>query len=340
MKKSSFIVVCATVVLLLAAALLAACATTGKHGDKVYKAGDFEYEKDGDEISIVGYTGKSKVVNIPETIGGKPVVLINDEVFKDRGLTAVTIPTSVRVIGAGAFADNQLTEITIPNSVKEFNKEVFANNQLTEITWPDGVRTIAERAFANNRLRAVTIPNTVTWLGIDAFDGNDLATPPLIPESDKLILAYRKMGFTNGKTAGQGAARTITIIDCGGKNVVIPDAAYGIPVTRITNSDNSKYLADIREGTREFIKIESLTLPSGLAEISANAFVGYNIQEVIFPNDNVRKLWNRVNPAMERENQSIMQKLELKKQQEQNRKTEDLMRGLENLEREMERRTQ
>jgi hypothetical protein len=348
MKKNGFVVVCDTVALLVAAALLSACATTGVDYDKFYKAGAFQYRNyyDGG-IHIAGYTGTSTVMDIPEKIRGKPVTEITYQAFKDRGLTAVTIPNSIKVIGNGAFANNQLTEITIPNSVQ----------------------SIGDGAFANNRLRTVTIPDSVTQLSIDAFDGNELSAPPFIPESNKPIEVsfYDSEMHMNiyGEITGQGASRTIRITRFSGKNIVIPDMVYGIPVTRIAQThypvpfgsgpyysflEYEDFTSRIRHGSENFAVIENLTLPTGLTEISDTSFIGYSIQNVTFPNAGVEELWNRVHPVIASGNQMLMQEREnfaqerenrtqeqgSAKQQEQNRRNEEFSRNLEEAQRTLE----
>jgi hypothetical protein len=56
--------------------------------------------------TITGYTGAGGVVDIPSKIGGVPVVTIGASAFDGAGLTAVTIPGTVRSIGNHAFGNN------------------------------------------------------------------------------------------------------------------------------------------------------------------------------------------------------------------------------------------
>jgi hypothetical protein len=98
--------------------------------------------------------------------------------------------------------------------------------------------------------------------------------------------------------------------------VTIPDMVYGIPVTRIAATSDStvKYIGN---GTFNFTTIQNLTLPAGLAEIDDGAFLGFTIQQVIFPNDSVKELWNRAYPGIEKGNQALAQKWELANQQQE-----------------------
>jgi hypothetical protein len=124
-------------------------------------------------ISIIGYNGDKKEVNIPPIIQDLPVTRIGQTAFYELQLTSVTIPDSVRLIGNQAFARNQLTSFTIPDSVTEIGVSAFSGNQLTSITIPNGITLINQYAFHKNQLTNVAIPDSV-FIGTQAFDGNPL----------------------------------------------------------------------------------------------------------------------------------------------------------------------
>jgi len=111
-------------------------------------------------------------ITIPAELWGERVTAIASEVFERRGLTNVTIPSSITSIGANVFANNQLTSVTIPSSVTSIGASAFANNQLSSISIPASVTSIGANAFANNRLTSVTIPAGVTTIGDRAFANN------------------------------------------------------------------------------------------------------------------------------------------------------------------------
>ena len=131
---------------------------------------DFVVDVIDDGVRITGFNGNSTVVNIPETIGGRPVRVIGFRAFFERGLTSVTIPNSVQTIGMGAFANNNLTSVTIGNSVQTIESRAFYNNNLTSVTIPNSVQTIDTHAFWNNNLTRVTIPRGSVARGVMAFN--------------------------------------------------------------------------------------------------------------------------------------------------------------------------
>ena len=97
---------------------------------------------------------------------------IGSEAFKNTGLTAVNLPSSLTILGEYAFAScRSLAEADIPSSVKSLEKGVFSDcTALTEITISDGITKIGERTFfcCDNLTKAV-IPKSVTSIGSLAF---------------------------------------------------------------------------------------------------------------------------------------------------------------------------
>jgi len=77
---------------------------------------------------LTGFTGTQTNVVIPSVVRGVTVVEIWQNTFRDRGLTNVTIPNGVRIIGTRAFESNRLTSVTFPHSVRVINSHAFQNN--------------------------------------------------------------------------------------------------------------------------------------------------------------------------------------------------------------------
>ena len=106
-----------------------------------------------------------------------------------KGLTSVTIPSSMKTIGASAFAYCEgLTSVTIPNSVTSIGESAFYSCGLTSVTIPNSVTSIGKAAFYScESLTSVTIPNSVKSIGDWAFLGCSGLTSVTIPSSVKSI---------------------------------------------------------------------------------------------------------------------------------------------------------
>lgn len=107
-------------------------------------------EKDGKYI-IKKYKVLDPVVEIPSTIGGKPVCEIGHNAFEGCAfLISVTIPEGVTKIGCRAFAGCKgLTSVTLPDSVTVLEDRAFADCAgLCHVRVPDSVtQRMCYRAF-------------------------------------------------------------------------------------------------------------------------------------------------------------------------------------------------
>ncbi len=107
------------------------------------------------------------------------VTMIGESAFSDPllgygyfGLKSVTIPKSVKEIGANAFWNcADLKDVKIKKGVKKIGAAVFQYCQsLKTITIPNSVKELGESAFDGClRLKSVTIPKSVKTIGKDAF---------------------------------------------------------------------------------------------------------------------------------------------------------------------------
>ena len=134
---------------------------------------------------------------------------------------------------------------------------------------PDSVTCIGKKAFAYNHLNHITIPNSVTSIGDDAF--YDCNIPELkLPDTIKSI----------GRTAF--CASKITNINIPGSVTFCGDTILSTcsNLKNVTIGDGFKRIED-----RMFYynySLESITLPSTLEYISANAFEQCKVQKVHF----------------------------------------------------------
>ena len=110
----------------------------------------YELTEDGTYEVSIGEATKEKI-SIPPTYEGIAVTAIAKRGFSDSEITDISIPSTVKTIGAKAFMDCALLE----------NVEISG-----------GVKNISTEAFAGcTNLEVIVIPNSVTDIGTSAFSG-------------------------------------------------------------------------------------------------------------------------------------------------------------------------
>ena len=129
---------------------------------------------------------------IPEKVKGNDgveyiVASLGASCFKDcRGLTSITIPSSVTSLGDRCFDGCWgLTSITIPSSVTSLGNYCFQGcSGLTSITIPSSVTSLGDHCFSYcSGLTSITIPSSVTSLGDECFSYCSGLTSITIPSS-------------------------------------------------------------------------------------------------------------------------------------------------------------
>src|SRR5574344_594121 len=247
-------------------------------------------------------TKKYTEISIPNTISGKAVVSLADNLFEGftlrvvmipnsvtsignyafamNPLTSVTIPDSVTSIGDDAFAMNQLTSVTIPNSVTSIGDSAFAMNPLTSVTIPNSVKSIGDYAFYNNQLTRITIPNSVTSIGAGTFYNNQL-TNVTIPDSVISIGAY---AFSSNKLTSVTIPDSVTSIKGGAFNDnKLSDEAAFIYKRTDTNNDGIAEVDNTTLVSYGGAKRDNVIIPSNVTSIGAFAFYQNQLTSVTIP---------------------------------------------------------
>ena len=159
--------------------------------------GVFEYTLNGDKSSytVIGLKeDKAEDIVIPETFKDMPVTAIGNAAFEKSSITGVSIPSSIKRIGANAFvickdlcnvtfygtdiefdvfafSHTGIKRISLPEGVTKLEKYMFSNcESLTEVKLPDSLTVIEESAFLECKsLESIDIPSGVEKIGYGAF---------------------------------------------------------------------------------------------------------------------------------------------------------------------------
>ena len=127
----------------------------------------WQYRKSGDVLYLTGYrnadgSGLSGDVVIPDKIHGMTVVSIESRAFESNtGITSVTIPGTVKIVGQYAFRGcTNLKKITLQEGVWQIDYYTFAGcTNLTEVKLPSTLNYIENLAFGGcANLEQIVIP--------------------------------------------------------------------------------------------------------------------------------------------------------------------------------------
>lgn len=241
-------------------------------------AAGFSYRYNADDsITLEGWSQGTEGIPcptdlvIPSTIEGKTVTAIAEGAFQDEaGVTSITIPKSVKVIGKEAFDGcDAIKTLTVSSShlqafdysslanVKDLYvrppfRERYPGNAQVHACLPEGTTAIETRLFEScNWLKDYEIPEGVTKIDDFAFRECTGLTSITIPEGVTQI----------ANSAFQGCTRLTS--------VTLPASVKTIGAGAFADCAN----------------LTSITIPEGVTEIADSAFQGCSsLAKIIIPN--------------------------------------------------------
>lgn len=212
-------------------------------GQYVLQSSDVSVANDGNiadcsitDFNVVAYQYGN--IEIPEQIDGITIVRISGNpfsgwVFNNKGITAVTFPSSLEQIGSSAFADNAITNVTLPSTLKAISDNAFSGNSgLTSITLPIN----STSGFAG-------------WEDSDgqSYAGGDAITDFTLTYTAQFVTSYTLTDADVTIINGVITACSNSII---GSTIIIPDTLQGQEVIGID--------ANVFSG----LNIKDITLPT------------------------------------------------------------------------------
>ena len=287
----------------------------------------YDLEKIDAGWNIVRYKGQASDVVIPETYRGEKVVSIGytafagekktkndgDDVFlPNEKIISVSIPSSVRFIGAKAFCFctklekihfeeglerignsafigcESLTSVELPHSCREIDTAAFMFCRgIKEMILNDGLETVGAHSLDTDSsektaLREITFPSTVVNVSADACSPYTEVhyAPGAVNDSRTEELFEMKKtdgGWSIAKYIGSESDVVIPGFYKGEKIVSIGEKAFEKDSGRSGNADGSG------EGSKADIGIVSVRIPSTVRIIESNAFASCNtLKEVHF----------------------------------------------------------
>lgn len=208
-------------------------------------------------LTSIGYAAFSVCPALSSIIIPEGVTKIGERAFYCSGLTKLTLPSTVKSIGAESFSSCQeLLEVTMGSGLSSIGDSAFESCQkLTKATLPSKLKKIPDKLFAScGELKTVNFPTGLTEIGFGAFSSTAITAAPL-PNTVKVI----------GEEAFSWAQEL--------KSVNLPEG--------LTEISNRAFNATT---------LESVKLPGTIKKIGLGAFSGAMIKEVNVPNG-VTEIW-------------------------------------------------
>lgn len=241
-----------------------------------------------------------KVVNIPSTIDGKTVTVIDENAFRGKGITDVTLYYGIKEIRYGAFQNNKIVNLKLAASIKKIDSYAFYNNKIETLILPEGIEVIETMAFRQNEITSISFPRTLKTIGASAFKSNKLTEIKLASNatigsgafSNNLIQEDKAFIFAKN---GNGTTNYSKIISYAGSNkdVIVPEETNGVKLTTIgsgafesvglTSIILPNTVTSIESSAFYSNKLTSITLPSSLKSIGGSAFRSNRLTDINIP---------------------------------------------------------
>lgn len=140
-------------------------------------SGDIDWESDlhttnrsASSYNVIGYTGSSESLIIPDNYQKKPVVRIGNGAFRNATFSSVTLPASLYAIDSNAFRGcKNLTSVTVPDATERIEDMVFADCiSLQSLSLGKNAQYFGEGFIANcPKLTTLTVSDKNTYCKVE-----------------------------------------------------------------------------------------------------------------------------------------------------------------------------
>lgn len=115
--------------------------------------------------------------------------IIQNSAFKDSGVSRLSLPPNIKVLGNYSFSNCLFSYIMIPGSVYLIGKGAFYNTPINTLylTKDGDLSIIQSKAFANTNITVFSIPKRVSKIGKRAFENVPLASFSVEPTNPYFV---------------------------------------------------------------------------------------------------------------------------------------------------------
>lgn len=156
---------------------------------------------DDPNLTLTAYpSGREGGYTIPEQVNGRTVDRIWASAFNcAEGLTDISIPETVKIIGGNAFEKTGLTDVTVPDTVEKLDSGAFEDcTGLTHVKLPKGMTSISHSLFKGcTNLSSIDFPDAASNIEMYAFADCKSLTNLVLPDGLVNITLASFEGCTN-----------------------------------------------------------------------------------------------------------------------------------------------
>ena len=142
------------------------------------------------ELKTIGKNTFRNCISLEEVTLPATLETIGESAFElgdsYTGITKLTIPNSVKLVGARSFYGQRITRLTLGSGLETIPAEAFYSNPLSIVEFQEGLKEIGVSAFENSNsgISSVKLPSTLETIGENAFRYANISEM-IIPEKVK-----------------------------------------------------------------------------------------------------------------------------------------------------------
>ena len=226
-------------------------------------------------VQTIGNYAFSGCVNLEEVIfeGDSQLDTIGTYAFQNcKSLKSITIPSGVTKINNQAFRNTGLTSVSVPGEGTGFGTYVFADcANLSEVNLNDGIKTLGTYMFQNcTSLKTITIPSGVTQLPNYIFDQCTSLTSVTLPSG---VTKFGNYAFRNTGLTSVAIPDTITSFG----TYVFADCAN---LSEVTFAENMTVKSLGNYMFMNCTALKTITLPASLTYLGTRTFQGSGLTRI------------------------------------------------------------
>ncbi len=182
-----------------------------------YTLTDDDVEVEDGIIVSCSYDFTLTNIIIPSTLDDQTVTGIGSDVFEDKGITSVQLPSTLETIDSYAFYGNSISTLDFSTctSISSIGSYAFYNNSITSVDFSNctSLVEIEDGAFYSNSLISLDLSSctSLTEIGTSAFDSNSLTSIDLSSCSTLTEIGNYAFEFNYNNTSLSLPASIVTI---------------------------------------------------------------------------------------------------------------------------------